>query len=153
MDTYQVRPIELEDVQTIETWTYPGYMKSIYMKPYYDHYNKETKQTYGPGGCDGYAVERNKQLFGLFECSFDQGILEIGLAIHPKFTNKGLSKSYIEACIKFAIKHYRYQKPYLQLQVNKHNIQAIKAYQKANFVQVKDQGESYLMQYKIKGAK
>ena len=147
MKDYTFQVISLEEVKTINNWVYSGYIKSLYMDPYFTHYDPISKTTKGPDMCDGYAVYKDQTLFGLFEVYNKDKVLEIGLAINPVYTNKGLSTSFIHACIDFTVKKYSYKLEYIQLHVDKENKAAYKAYLKANFVTKKEIDDEYLMYY------
>ena len=142
--------MRLHYAKAIAKWKYDGYMKDIYMKPYFDHYNELTGEMKGPLSCDGFAVFQEDDLFGLFEYYLKEDGIEIGLAINPLFIGKGLSKDYILEGIKFAIKKYKYTNEYIYLAVEKENIPAYKSYLKSGFIEYDRDDEEILMRYKTK---
>lgn len=148
MIDYKFIPISLEDVLEIENWTYDGYMKNIYMKPY--HTNLELhKKLKGPDFCDGFSVYLGNSLFGLFEYYQRKDYVEIGMAINPIYAGKGYSQCFIEAGIVFLKKHFKYDKDYVYLTVEKQNYQAYNAYLKSNFYVIEKTEEEFIMRKKI----
>ena len=147
---YTFKDMRLHYASEIADWKYTGYMKDIYMKPYFDNYNDLTGEMKGPLNCEGYAVFKENQLFGLFEYYLKEEGIEIGLAINPLFTGKGLSKQFIKEGIEFAIKTFKYSKEYIFLAVEKGNIAAHKAYLKYGFEMYDQDEEEIKMRIKIK---
>jgi len=148
MIDYKFIPISLEDVLEIENWTYDGYMKNIYMKPY--HMNLELhKELKGPDFCDGFSVYLDKNLFGLFEYYQRKDYVEIGMAINPKYAGKGFSKDFIEAGILFLKENLNYHYDFVYLSVEKGNEQAYHAYLKSGFKVFNKKEEKILMRRKI----
>lgn len=130
------RPLTIENVYDIMSWKYDGYMKTIFMKPYIEHYNKNGIIK-GPLGCEGYGVFINDTLCGLFEYYWIDDVLEIGLALHPNYVGKGYSNQFINNGINFAIMNFDYHLPYVQLHVEKNNLAAYHAYKKNGFIEIK----------------
>ncbi len=126
-------PMNLEYAKEIETWKYNGFVKNIYVKPYFDSIKDKTAKMTGPEGCEGFAVLVNNELAGLFEYYFKDGILEIGLALNPDFVGKGYGKEFTEKGIQFGIDNFAYKGDYIQLNVNIENKAAIRVYQKVGF--------------------
>lgn len=126
-------PMTLEYVKQIKTWRYTGYVKNIYMQPYFDSYNGITGKMKGPGGCEGFAALNQNRLVGLFEYYFKDEIIEIGLALKPELAGKGLGKEFVKQGINFGIKKFRYKREYIKLTVNIQNKPAIRVYEKAGF--------------------
>lgn len=147
---YKFKNMRLHYASEISNWRYDGYMKTIYMKPYFDNYNDLTGEMKGPLSCDGYAVFKDDDLFGLFEYYLKEEGIEVGLAINPLFVGKGLSTSFIKAGIDFALDTYKYNKKYIYLAVEKQNIAAYKAYLKYGFVEYDRDEDEIKMRYKTK---
>ncbi len=143
---YTFNRMTIEDVKEITTWRYNGHMKDIYMTPYFENYEK-TGEVIGPLGCHGYVVYKDNQLIGLYEYYFKDDYIEIGLALKPEFTGKGLSKDFILEGINFAYNKYNYQKDFILLSVEKENIASYKAYLKVGFVVTDQNEEEYIMKY------
>jgi ribosomal-protein-alanine N-acetyltransferase len=148
MENYVFLPISMKEVLLIEKWHYEGYMSYLYMEPYHKNLDLESELK-GPGGCDGFAVYLDKDLFGLFEYYHKVDYIEIGLAINPKYINKGYSKSFIDAGILFVKKQYNYQKDFIYLTVEKENTSAYYAYLKSNFTVVSESESEFVMRKKI----
>ncbi|MTI71699.1 MAG: GNAT family N-acetyltransferase [Firmicutes bacterium] len=131
---YNFAPMNIEYAKKIKNWRYNGFVKSIYMEPYFKNYDKENKKLKGPSNCDGYVVLSYDEIVGLFEYYFTDDILEIGLALNPKLVGKGLGKEFVYQGIKFGIKEFSYKGEYIKLTVNKKNKPAIKVYEKTGFL-------------------
>ena len=142
---FEFVPMNLEYIKKIEKWKYNGFLKEIYVKPYFDNYNEETKEMKGPGGCDGFAVLNQNKLIGLFEFYFKENIMEIGLAISPDIVGQGFGEEFLRKGIEFGINHYDYNKEYIQLSVNKKNKPAIRVYEKAGFIHCNSEDDSIEM--------
>ena len=120
------------------------------MKPYFDNYNDLTGDMKGPLKCDGYAVFKDEQLFGLFEYYNKEEGMEIGLAIHPLYVGKGYSKEFIKEGIQFLMKEYKYNHEYVYLAVENENTNAYKAYLKFGFVEYDKDEDEIKMRFHIK---
>ena len=142
---YEFVPMNLEYVKKIEKWKYNGFLKEIYVKPYFDNYDKDSKVLKGPGGCDGFAVLNQDKLIGLFEYYFKEEIMEIGLAISPDIVGEGYGEEFVRKGIEFGINNYDYKKEYIQLSVNIKNKPAIRVYEKAGFVHHNNEEDSIEM--------
>ena len=128
---YDFRSMTLEYAKAIKDWRYNGYMKEIYMEPYFKSAEQGQVVLKGPGNCDGYVVLK-------------------GLAINPQHVGKGLSTDFIKNGINFTIQKYNYRKSYIQLTLEKDNLSAYKAYLKAGFDSVESDDSEIKMIYKIK---
>ncbi len=84
---------------------------------------------------------------GLFEYYFTDGIMEIGLALNPAVTGKGIGKDFVLAGLKFGLAQFGYSQAYVKLTVNVNNLPAIRVYEKAGFVQVKEDGKDITMHW------
>ena len=146
---YSYVPMNLEDATKIASWRYQGFMKEIFMDPYFTQYNEITKEMKGPGNCDGYVVYDQDDVIGLFEFYHTDEIIEIGLALHPKYVGKGLSKEFILDGIEFGIKQYQYTKEYIKITVELGNDAAYNAYVKVGFEEIDRSEDEILMRYYI----
>jgi ribosomal-protein-alanine N-acetyltransferase len=142
--------MRLHYASEIANWKYDGFMKGVYMKPYFDNYDDLTGDMRGPLNCDGFAVFRNDELFGLFEYYLKDDGIEIGLAINPKFVGKGLSNEYICEGINFMVREYKYNKDYVFLAVEEGNLSAYHSYLKFGFTKYDQDKEEIKMRYRIK---
>jgi len=147
---YTFKDMRIHYANQIKDWQYEGYLKDIYMNPYFDNYNESTGEMKGPLNCDGFAVFKGVELFGLFEYYHKDGVLEIGLAINPIFVGKGYSKDFILEGIAFGVKEFKYSKNYILLSVEKDNIQAYKAYLKVGFKEYQRDTQEIMMKYDLK---
>jgi ribosomal-protein-alanine N-acetyltransferase len=134
-------PINLEYLEEIRNWKYDGFIKNIYLDPYFEN-NNELR---GPGGCIAFAALNKNKLVGLFEYYFRGEIIEIGLALNPDLVGKGYGKDFVEQGINFAIKHFDYQEEYIKLSVNLENKAAVKVYKKAGFKEYNRESDSIEM--------
>lgn len=142
-------PMTLDYANIIKTWEYDGYLKNIYMEPYFKNYDKTTGRMKGPGGCEGFAVLNIDKLIGLFEYYFTDGIMEIGLALNPETVGKGLGKKFIEEGIKFGIERFNYNKDFIKISVNSENKPAIKVYEKVGFKEYMKNEDEIEMRFDI----
>lgn len=143
---YNFKEITLNEVDEMVKWKYDGFMETLYMKPYYDNY-VEGQSLKGPANCDGFAVFKNDDFFGLFEYYLKEHFIEIGLAINPAYVGKGLSQQFIKEGIEFLVDKYNYQNDYIVLSVEKDNIAAHKSYLKFGFKEVSSNDEEITMHY------
>lgn len=141
---FTFRPLTINDVQTIQTWRYAGFEKNIFMQPYLDSFH-QTGKLIGPGGCEGFAAFFQDELVGLFEFYNDSHFMNIGLALKPELTGKGLGCDFVLQGIDFGTKHYQYQKKKVELIVNRLNFSAVRVYEKAGFEKMGEIGEEIKM--------
>lgn len=147
---YKFIPMNLEYAHEIKEWKYNGFVKDIYMDPYFENYDKETGKTKGPGGCEGFVVTDSDKIIGLFEYYFTDGILEIGLALNPKMVGKGLGKEFVDEGIAFGIREFDYKENYVKLTVNSKNKPAVRVYEKAGFIKHNEENSEIEMRKYIK---
>ena len=145
--TFKFTPMTIEYAEEIKKWKYDGVVKSIYVKPYFESYNKETGEMFGPGGCKGYGVVQENELIGLFEYYLNDEIIEIGLALSPKVVGKGMGKDFVLQGIAFGVKEFDYKEKHIKLSVNKENKPAIRVYEKAGFIKVKEDEDIEMHKY------
>lgn len=80
-----------------------------------------------------YAVlDDSGELFGMYEYSFSNGTMEIGLGIAPQHCGQGNGVEFVEQCIAFGRKNYAYTGP-VSLMVADFNTRAIHLYKKIGF--------------------
>lgn len=60
-------PISLEYLKEIKNWKYDGFLKNIYVEPYFENINQKNAELKGPDGCKGFAALNKNKLAGLFE--------------------------------------------------------------------------------------
>ncbi len=142
-------PVNLEYLEEIKNWKYDGFVKNIYVDPYFENINEKTTELRGPEGCEGFAVLYHNILAGLFEYYFKGDIIEIGLALNPDFVEKGYGKTFVEQGIDFGIKHFDYQEEYIKLNVNIKNKAAVRVYKKAGFKEYERESDSIEMRIYI----
>jgi len=138
-------PINLEYLEEIRNWKYDGFIKNIYLDPYFENYDGNNSELRGPGGCIGFAALNKDKLAGLFEYYFRGEIMEIGLALNPALVGKGFGKEFVEQGIAFGINHFAYQGDYLKLSVNIKNKAARSVYKKAGFKEHNRESDSIEM--------
>ena len=144
---YKFKPMTLDFANEIVKWKYTGFMKSIYMKPYFDNYNEDTSEMKGPGNCDGFVAVEGNDIVGLFEYYHHDDCMEIGLALSPDYIGKGLSKNFILDGMMFGVKKFDYKKDFIKLCVELGNVAAYKAYLKVGFVEKDRNSEEIEMIY------
>ncbi len=130
---FEFVPMTLNYINKIKNWQYDGFVKNIYVKPYFNNFDKETGKMKGPEGCEGFAVLNQNRLMGLFEYYFKNEIMEIGLALKPELVGKGLGKEFVNQGIEYGLNKFKYKKEYIKLNVNIKNKSAIRVYEKTGF--------------------
>lgn len=134
MQELQFQALDIETVNTIAAWVYQDTGTGITMKHYQESYLENPEDLKGPGGCDGYGVYVDGELFGLFEYTLVEGEIEIGCAIAPKFKGKGYGAEFVESGMAFGVARYGYTGTRILLRVDVTNIAARKVYERAGFV-------------------
>lgn len=132
---FEFIPMTLDYARQINTWEYSGYVKSIYVEPYFNSFDEATGKVKGPDGCEGFAGVNQNTLVGLFEYYFRDEIMEIGLALNPELVGKGFGKDFVLQGIYFGINEFKYKQKYVKLTVNIQNKPAIRVYEKAGFIE------------------
>lgn len=145
--TYHFKPITYYDVLSMETWRYNGFEKCLYMHTYHKSHERGDNPLIGPEGSKGYAVfNNNGELFGLMEYYFEDDGVHLGLAINPLFIGRGLSKGFIHSGVRFLKDEFNYNGKIL-LEVDRRNIQAVKAYESAGFKFIRKNGNEIHYQH------
>ncbi|SIR17913.1 GNAT family N-acetyltransferase [Halanaerobium kushneri] len=137
--------INLEYLAEIKDWKYDGFIKKIYVDPYFENTDENNIELRGPGGCIGFVALTQNKLAGLFEYYFRGEIIEIGLALNPAFVGKGYGKDFVEQGIAFGIEYFAYQEEYIKLNVNINNKAARRVYKKAGFKEYDREDDSIEM--------
>lgn len=132
---FEFVPMTLDYAEQIKTWKYNGYVKSIYVEPYFNSFDAATGRMKGPGGCEGFAVLNQGRLVGLYEYYFKDEVIEIGLALSPESVGKGLGEDFVLQGLDFGISKFNYKGEYIKLTVNIQNKPAIRVYEKAGFIE------------------
>ena len=142
------KPLSLEDISIIESWTYQGFMTSVDMSFYHQNL-KEKGLLKGPLLCDGFSVFYGKERFGLLEVYKIKEGIEIGLALKPTYVGKGLSKAFIYNSVCFIKAYYTYSEDYIYLSVDKKHQDAYHAYLKAGFKVYKERASDVQMRLDV----
>jgi RimJ/RimL family protein N-acetyltransferase len=127
------KKLDIETIKLIVQWRYSESDDGFYMDPYLDSYLATPDEIKGPGGCDGYGVYLEDQLFGLFEFKFVKNELEIGCALEPTYQGCGYGKEFVLAGVSFGVSEYEYTGSRVVLDVDVSNIAARKVYEKVGF--------------------
>lgn len=131
--TYHFNPITYEDVLEIEKWRYNGFEECLYMDSYHESFRNNDNPLKGPRNSIGYsAFSAEGKLFGIMEFYFEEDGVHLGLAVNPLYVGRGLSGTFILDGINFLKSNYNNVHNVL-LEVDRRNIQAIKAYEKIGF--------------------
>jgi len=147
---YRFKPMQIEDAKKVKNWQYNGFIQKIFMEPYFKSYQKGDDILKGPNNCKGFAVYKDNDLFGLFEYYFNSSLMEIGLALNPKFVGSGMALEYLIEGLNFGIEYFNYQEELIKLNVNKENKPALKVYKKAGFQITNIEKEEFEMQIETK---
>lgn len=145
---FEFVPLNKKALQTIADWEYSD-GSSLYMSPYFNS-SRSGNKLKGPGGCDGFAAFVEGEIAGLFEYTFREGWMIIGLAIHPKLQGKGLGTDLTLQGIRFGIDYYDYSKKLVKLSVALDNTPAIRIYKKLGFVEIRRDDQEMFMQIEVK---
>jgi len=105
---FQFKALDIDTINIIASWVYKEPGAGIYMKPYQESHLETPDDLKGPGGCDWYGVYLDNELFGLFEFTFKEGVLEIGCAIAPAFKGQGFGADFVQVGIEFGVSEYNY---------------------------------------------
>lgn len=138
-------PMTIDYANQMKAWKYDGYVKDIYLDPYFDSFNEVTGKMNGPGGCEGFAVLYEGKLAGLFEYYLKGEIMEIGLALRPELVGKGLGKDFVKQGINFGITKFKYKSKYIGLSVNINNKPAIRVYEEVGFKEYERKLDEFIM--------
>lgn len=138
-------PITSDHVKTIAMWRYKGAVRRIDMSPYFRGVYDEKGHLLGPEACVAYVVLRGEELLGLFEYYTHEPILSIGLALNPKFKNRGLGPAFVERGLIWANTLFEGRYNQVKLLVDKKNKPAIRVYEKTGFRKWSDLKKEWLM--------
>lgn len=128
----RVIPMTRAQAHTYLQWVYPEPYTFYNTPP--SAYPESLDEIFAPNGMDYFSVlDAGDALFGIFEYSFAQGWMELGLGIRPEDTSKGLGAAFVGECIRFGRAWYGFDGP-LFLRVADFNARAIGLYQKLGFV-------------------
>ena len=147
---YRFKPMQIEEAKKIKNWQYNGFVQEIFMGPYFKSHQSGDDILQGPNNCKGFAVYKDNDLFGLFEYYFNSNLMEIGLALNPKFVGRGMALEYLIEGLKFGIEYFDYQEELIKLNVNKENKPALKVYKKAGFQITNIENDEFEMQIETK---
>jgi ribosomal-protein-alanine N-acetyltransferase len=147
MPKLHFKALDIETVHTIARWVYQDTGTGLYMKPYQESYLETPGDLRGPGGCEGYGVYLDDELFGLFEYTFVEGEMEIGCAIAPKFRGKGYGADFVQAGVAFGVSELGYTGTKVGLSVAVTNVAARKVYEKVGFL-IRNSNQETIWMYK-----
>ena len=138
---YQIYPMSATYAKDIFTWKYPG--------EYALYNNEETKEALDEFLNGRYYVcLRDQEIVGFFafgpsaripaieEDAYEEGPLDIGLAMRPDLCGRGYGSDFLSLGISFAREQWNPQS--FRLTVAQFNQRAIKAYTKVGFRKVKE---------------
>jgi len=111
--------------------------------PPYEFYNipptgfeEALEEIQGDNGMDFYSVlDEDGALFGMYEYSFSDEIMEIGLGIRPDKCGRGHGKNFVMRCISFGREKYSYA-GVIRLKVAQFNARAMHLYRSIGFKEV-----------------
>jgi ribosomal-protein-alanine N-acetyltransferase len=139
------KKLDIETIHSIAKWRYDKSADGLYIDPYLDSYIVAPDEMKGPGGCDGYGVYLDNQLFGLFEYTFVNNELVIGCALEPTCKGRGYGAEFVSAGISFGVSEYQYKGSRVILDVDVSNIAARNVYDKVGFEVESSSNESIRM--------
>jgi ribosomal-protein-alanine N-acetyltransferase len=122
------------DAEAIATWKYPDEYS------FYDWTSDpdDLAELLDPQArADEYvAVDSEGALIGFFQYKRPNGTsIEIGLGLHPAWTGRGLGRTFLEAGLDYARRHFAPER--FTLSVASFNRRAITVYERAGFVTVR----------------
>jgi len=108
--------------------------------PPYEFYNipqsvceESMLEIFDDNGIDFYSVlDECENLFGMYEYSFNEDAMTIGLGIRPEFCGMGHGRKFLEHCISFGRKRYNYTGK-VRLMVVDFNSRAVHLYKSMGF--------------------
>lgn len=131
--TFRIIPMTREHANESFYWHYDTPYE-FYNTPL-QHYNENMSEIFDDNGTDFFAaLDDEDQLFGTFDFSFPDGMMEIGLGIRPQDTGKGYGREFVRRCIAFGQAHYGYEGA-VRLRVADFNARAIRLYTSLGFVE------------------
>ena len=136
--------IRMNREQAIESiqWRYPA-PYAFYNTPE-SGFDEALSEAMEDNGMDFYSVlDDAGGLFGLFEYSFAEGIMEIGLGIRPDKCGAGHGRDFVRRCIAFGRETYAYSGA-IRLMVADFNERAIHLYRALGFIETgRKESESF----------
>ncbi|MBK9149207.1 MAG: GNAT family N-acetyltransferase [Flavobacteriales bacterium] len=141
-------PITVAQAREIATWRYTGHEKQLFMDPYFTAQDGMGALK-GPGGCTGFAVCHERALVGLFEFTFVEQVMWIGMALHPALVGRGHGMDLLQQGIDFGRRTFAYTGAFVALAVDASNAPALKLYQKAGFKEESRCGDTISMRLQL----
>ena len=126
---YMNRPEAKEYLQ----WNYPVPYE-FYNIPAAAHVD-EMANIFADDGDDYYSVLEDDTLIGMYEFSFPDGVLELGLGLAPEYMGAGRGRDFVQQGIDFARSRYHYAGP-ITLEVADFNARARHVYDELGFKQI-----------------
>jgi [ribosomal protein S18]-alanine N-acetyltransferase len=134
---FHLRPLGWRDARAVATWHYDG-PYAIYNLDTFEMLTAMLAQQVlnWLGAPYFYAVlDEESALVGMFQLARHGDTVEIGLAMRPDLTGKGLGLSFVQAGLDFGTE--RYAPAAFQLDVATFNQRAMRVYERAGFRRVR----------------
>ena len=130
--SYEIRPLTAADADAIAAWRYPGEYGFYDL----DRDPDDLAELLDPSewGTRYFAADADGELAGYFVFKPDAGEVEIGLALRPDLTGRGLGAGFLQAGMRFAAERFGAEPT--TLAVAAFNKRAIAVYERAGFREV-----------------
>lgn len=140
--TFRIIPMTREQADEYLRWHYDAPYEFYNTPP--QSYDENMSEIFDDNGDDFFSVLNDEdQLFGMFEFSFPDSVMGIGLGIRPQDTGKGYGREFVQQGIAFGRAKYRYGGT-VRLRVADFNTRAIRLYTSLGFVETgREQAMSY----------
>ncbi len=128
---YAVVPMNEAQAREYLAWTYPAPYDFYTVRP--QDRKAELAGILARAGDDYYAVlDGGGALVGMYEYTFIEDMMEIGLGLAPDRTGQGLGLDFVRRCVTFGREAYGHRGPVVLL-VADFNLRAIRVYEKLGF--------------------
>jgi [ribosomal protein S18]-alanine N-acetyltransferase len=131
-EPFVIRPMTEPDARAVAAWRYPG----VYAFYDWERDPADLAELLDPAewGRRYFAVDRAGRLAGLFVFTVLDDMAEIGLALAPELTGRGLGGSFLAAGMRFAVETFGVRRQ--ALRVAAFNRRAIAVYERAGFAEI-----------------
>ncbi|MFD1393669.1 GNAT family N-acetyltransferase [Lacticaseibacillus jixianensis] len=126
----EIRYMNRPEAKAYLEWTYAAPYE-FYNIPAAEH-AAEMDEIFAEDGDDYYSALDGDALIGMYEYSFPEGVMEIGLGLAPEYTGAGRGRGFVQDGIAFGRQRYHYAGP-ITLEVAAFNARARHLYEALGF--------------------